>query len=506
MRANPLLLRHVIIRSMFHRMELIMIKLALLILAFGLSNQDLRAQQTPIYSQFFLNPYVYNPAYAGFKERPVAFLTHRRQWIGIEGAPVTSTFSFHTPLKKNLALGTNIYQDERSLLKATSLQLSIAYKAKLGDQQYIRFGLSGGFAMNNLELANINDPAILNDPALFDLVDNNFNPSGSFGINYHMKGLNLSFGLPSLFRREVIGINEFEPIELDPVKNYNIMANYRFGSEEGIAFEPHLIYRVTETLPEQLEALGVVYIKDLVWVGGSYRQDYGVTGLFGFKIKDFLSVGYAYELATSQVDGIPDGTHEFQLSINLGKKKSFEKRPPKDREYGNRDARFYSNNDQMLLDDLFGLDDDEEEYEEIPEEIIQVDEMELWEEDNVEDEFDEELQPNSKEVSGVELPTELKESTPKVSTDQDPGRSYHEQMESDHYVILQTLDSFEAAYDYWANLINYYGYRTEFGYNPEDKKYHVYIAKTSTEEEAKEELEKTKQFGLFDDAYYMEIK
>lgn len=475
-------------------------KTGVLLVLFGLITQDIKGQQTPIYSQFFLNPYVYNPAYAGFKERPVAFLTHRRQWIGIEGAPVTSTFSFHTPLKKNLALGTNIYQDERSLLKATSLQLSIAYKAQLGDQQYIRFGLSGGFAMNNLELANINDPAILNDPALFDLVDNNFNPSGSFGINYHIKGLNLSFGLPSLFKREVIGINEFEPIELDPVKNYNIMANYRFGTEEGIAFEPHLIYRVTETLPEQLEALGVVYLKDLVWVGGSYRQDYGVTALLGFKIKDFLSVGYAYELATSQVDGIPDGTHEFQLSINLGKKKSFEKKPPKDRESGNRDARFYSSNDQILLDDLFSFDEAEEEtYEEIPEEIIEVPEDELWEKD--EPEIDE--IPEDKTVEDI---NQDQESAPQVSTDLDPGISYHEEMEADHYVVLQTLDSFEGAYEYWANLINYYGYRTEFGYNTEDKKYHVYIAKTSTEEEAKEELEKTKQFGLFDDAYYMEIK
>jgi len=313
--------------------------------------------------------------------------------------------------------------------------------------------------------------------------------------------LNLSFGLPSLFKREVIGINEFEPIELDPVKNYNLMANYRFGTNEGIAFEPHFIYRVTETLPEQLEALGVVYFRDLVWLGGSYRQDYGLTALAGFKVKDFLTIGYAYEVATSQVEGIPKGSHEFQLSINLGKKKSFHKKS-KEREAGNRDARFYSGDDQIYLDELFGFDEPINDYEEIQEEIIEAPEDDFWEEDR--SDLEPKLDPVPK--NQPELDADPSKNTPQVSSDLDPGLNYHEEMESNHYVVLQTLDSFEAAYEYWANLINYYGYRTEFGFNPADHKYHVYIAKTDNQEDAQIELEKTKQFGLFDDAYYMEIK
>ena len=185
-------------------------------------------QQTPIYSQFFQNPYIYNPAYAGQNGRSVAFISYRKQWVGIDGAPETSTLSFHTPAKRNIALGGMVYYDKRSLLKSTAVAVSFTYKAFLGEKQYMSFGLSGGLSMNNIQLDNINDPAILSDPALFDLVDNNMSPNASFGFRYHLKGLDLGFSLPSLFKREVVGIEQFATVELDPLKNYTIMASRKF--------------------------------------------------------------------------------------------------------------------------------------------------------------------------------------------------------------------------------------------------------------------------------------
>jgi len=77
-------------------------------------------------------------------------------------------------------MGAQIYYDRRSLLKSTTVSVSIGYKALFTESQWISFGLSGGLSMNNIELDNINDPAILSDPALFDLVDNNFSPGRQF--------------------------------------------------------------------------------------------------------------------------------------------------------------------------------------------------------------------------------------------------------------------------------------------------------------------------------------
>ncbi|TDI65829.1 MAG: type IX secretion system membrane protein PorP/SprF [Bacteroidetes bacterium] len=414
------------------------------------------AQQTPIYSQFFLNPYVYNPAFAGQDGRSVAFLSYRKQWIGIDGAPETSTLSFHTPAKRNIALGGMIYYDKRSLLKSTSVSISFTYKALLNEHQYISFGLSGGVSMNNIQLDNINDPAILSDPALFDLVDNNLSPNASFGINYHIKGFNLGFSLPSLFKREVVGIEQFTTVELDPVKNYTIMSSYKFPLGNGsLSLEPYLLYRVTETLPNQWEALAVLHLRDLIWIGGSYRQQYGATALLGINIKDMLSVGYAYEFANTLVDDLPDGTHEVQLKINLGKPKEFTKRVKVD-PTGNRDARFYSDGGMLFM------------------------EAPPAEEGN---------------SDGIPIPAE----------DYDLDTYYHDEMAPGHYVVLNKHDSFESAYQYWADIVKRYGHKASFGYSSRDDSYYVFLYNSEDYLQTEIELEKTRLLELFDDAYSLEI-
>jgi len=415
------------------------------------------AQQTPIYSQFFLNPYVYNPAYAGQDKRSVAFLSYRKQWIGIDGAPETGTLSFHTPAKRNIALGGTVYYDKRSLLKSTAVSLSFTYKAQLSDQQYISFGLSGGISMNNIQLDNINDPSILSDPALYDLVDNNLSPNASFGLRYHLKGFDFGFTLPSLFKREVVGIEQFATVELDPVKNYIIMASKKFQLGAGsVSLEPHLLYRVTETLPNQWEALAVMHLKDLIWFGGSYRQDYGATALLGMNVSDRFSVGYAYEFANTLVDGIPDGTHEVQLKINVGKSKEFAPKV-KYEESGNRDARFYSDGPITFMEAPISVEDKSE------------------------------VTPDQK--------------TPSLDLD----TYYHDEMAPGHYVVLNQLGSFEEAYQYWTDIVSGYGHQASFGYSSRDDTYYVFLFNSEDATQTQVELDKTRLLELFDDAYSLEI-
>jgi type IX secretion system PorP/SprF family membrane protein len=414
-------------------------------------------QQTPIYSQFFQNPYLYNPAYAGKDGRSVAFISYRKQWVGIEGAPETSTLSFHTPAKRNIALGGMVYYDKRSLLKSTSVALSFTYKAFLSEDQYMSFGLAGGVSMNNIQLDNINDPAILSDPALFDLVDNNLSPNASFGFRYHLKGFDLGFSLPSLFKRDVVGIEQFATIELDPLKNYTIMASrkFKFGSGN-VALEPHLLYRVTETLPDQWEALAVLHLKDLVWIGGSYRQEYGATALMGINVKDKLSIGYAYEFANTLVEGVPDGTHEVQLKINLGKSKEFT-RKVKVPETGNRDARFYSDTD---VSDFM-------------------------------------------EAAPQEYHNEIPSPQPAVSLDLDTY--YHDEMAPGHYVVIESYQSFQEAYDSWSGIVKDFGHQASFGYSSRDDSYYVFLFNSEDQQAAEMELGKARMLELFEDAYPLEI-
>ena len=59
-----------------------------------------QAQQSEQYTQYMYNTLTINPAYAGSRDVLSAVLLHRTQWIGLEGAPQTSSFSMHTPIER----------------------------------------------------------------------------------------------------------------------------------------------------------------------------------------------------------------------------------------------------------------------------------------------------------------------------------------------------------------------------------------------------------------------
>ena len=64
-----------------------------LLLFTGTIGNELCAQQEPTYSQYMLNPFLINPAAAGSEGTTSVNLTGREQWVGINGAPSTYTFT-----------------------------------------------------------------------------------------------------------------------------------------------------------------------------------------------------------------------------------------------------------------------------------------------------------------------------------------------------------------------------------------------------------------------------
>jgi type IX secretion system PorP/SprF family membrane protein len=58
------------------------------------------AQQQVMFTQYMFNGLAINPAYAGSHETISMTALARKQWVGLEGAPSTQTFSIHSPLRK----------------------------------------------------------------------------------------------------------------------------------------------------------------------------------------------------------------------------------------------------------------------------------------------------------------------------------------------------------------------------------------------------------------------
>ena len=70
------------------------------------------AQQDPQYTQYMYNTLTVNSAYAGSLGHLAITGIYRTQWVGIEGAPDTQSFSLDTPVGKNVGLGISIVNEE----------------------------------------------------------------------------------------------------------------------------------------------------------------------------------------------------------------------------------------------------------------------------------------------------------------------------------------------------------------------------------------------------------
>jgi len=208
------------------------------------------AQDIPIYTQFFTNPYIYNPAYAGVEGRPVVTLTHRRQWIGIDDAPVTSNFVFHTPLAAGFNVGLNVSQDEAGIFKSTGGLLTFGYNVGLGYNHFLSFGISGGVKSNNINFDGLNT----SDPALVGVLPTSNALDGNAGVAYHAGNFNVGFALPKLFNSQTYSTDPFDRGEFDAISNYILTANYMFFFGFGdYALEPYFLYRSYQEFPTQFE-------------------------------------------------------------------------------------------------------------------------------------------------------------------------------------------------------------------------------------------------------------
>ena len=182
--------------------------------------------QNVVYNHFYDNPYVFNPAEVGTSGYTSVSLNHRSQWTGIEGAPKISTLTFQTPFSyKRAAIGAYINTFDRGLFTTTDAWGTFGYTSYLTKTTTMHFGISAGITSTSLDLNEIDDP---NDPILGDFLNNNMQVIGNVGFKLQAgSGLNFGISLPQLLQKNLLNSQDFSSYRFSPLDEVNIMLYYR---------------------------------------------------------------------------------------------------------------------------------------------------------------------------------------------------------------------------------------------------------------------------------------
>lgn len=276
--------------------------------------QSTRAQNPPVFSHFYANPFQFNPSFIANNGYAEANSFYRKQWMGIENAPTTGALNIQAPVGRNVSIGFTAYSEKVILLSTTSALATFGYRVRFAHDHHVNFGLSAGVGFNSFNFAALEDT---NDPALQSVQNNGF-LNGQFGVNYQRKNFTIGFALPKLFQSHPNTPEKFNEIKFDEFRNKFGSVSYTIKMKD-ISIMPMAIYRALDANQDQWEGAVITTFKNLFWMGASYRTNYGLTGMIGVNIKGFLRLGYAYEHPTGNIGQVVNGSHEIYMGARLGK-------------------------------------------------------------------------------------------------------------------------------------------------------------------------------------------
>jgi type IX secretion system PorP/SprF family membrane protein len=273
-------------------------------------------QDLPRYNHYFTYSYLYNPAFLGSVESSELNMIYRKQWVGLDGAPEYIHAGLQLPLSGNIAIGLNASNFEQGVIMETSAMGSVAYTVNLGLNNTLSFGVSIGAGRSALDVNQITD---FSDPAIAGSMDKSFYLEGQAGLSLNLKSLNVSVSLPKIFEKNALSDEDFQEVSLGPLNSTFSSISYRFDISPKLGIEPMGAYRTDNQLEDQWQANTTLYYNNLLWLGGSYSDGYGAAAYAGFQVNDFLKIGYSFDFSSSELATY--NSHEFYVSLNLGRKK-----------------------------------------------------------------------------------------------------------------------------------------------------------------------------------------
>ena len=275
------------------------------------------AQNPIIYSQYFLNPYQFNPSFVAQSGHFEANLFYRKQWMGIENAPEAGAINVQAPLGRSVSVGAMAQTSKTVLLKNSSALATMGYRVRLGYYHHLNFGLSGGIGLNNF---NMDAVMASSDPTLTNVLQRNSYVVSQFGVNYQYRGLSVGFALPELLNTKPNSTESFQPIKFSPFTQKFGSVSYTMNVTRDIQLQPIVLYRAIDSKDYQFEGMITATWRNVIWIGGSYRDGYGISAFVGIKARNLVKVGYAYDRPIGTLAKATSGSHELYAGTRFGKR------------------------------------------------------------------------------------------------------------------------------------------------------------------------------------------
>jgi len=300
----------------------------------------LRAQQVPQYSLFSLNPYAFNPAYAGLENTLVATGVYRQQWSGLQGAPVTQHINAHLPIFAiSSGVGLRVENDLIGAHNTTRGVLSYSYQIDFGRNAQLSFGTSAGWLQYSLDGTKLRapegtyaEPSFSHNETVLPIGRVQAGaPIFEAGAFFQSKKWEIGISAQPVFATR-LKAKDNGAFGLQPVQHYLLYAAHAFAVGDKLRIKPSILVK-SDLNETQIEFSAMARWLENTFVGASMRG-YGSRSndaavLFvGFNLNEKTTLAYAFDIPRSALSAANRGSHELLLRYSLNKPIGVGKLPP----------------------------------------------------------------------------------------------------------------------------------------------------------------------------------
>lgn len=286
---------------------------------------DVIAQQNPHYTQYMYNMNVINPAYAGSKESISFGALYRKQWVNIEDAPTSFTFSGHAPTGNNVGLGLSFISDKIGPVTEQNVYGDFSYTLKLNDTHRLALGLKAGVSFHKVGLRDIQSS--LPDPSegIFGEDINDASLNLGAGAFYYTDKYYVAFSIPNMMKSAHLDYNGRE--YGSDVSHYFLTAGYVFDVNYDLKFKPSFMLKSAYNVSPSLDLSANFLYMEKIELGATYRLEDSFGAMINFAITPELRIGYAYDHIISDLKVTSPSSHEFIILYDLFTAKKVSRSP-----------------------------------------------------------------------------------------------------------------------------------------------------------------------------------
>lgn len=298
------------------------LRILIIVIFIACAGKQAMAQQEAMYSQYMFNTLAINPAYAGSRNVTSATALYRSQWVGIQGAPTTATFSIDAPIDdKKIGLGLQVFNDRLGITNTTGAFGSYAFRIRMG-KGILSMGLQAGASQYRADFTSVNLGSDHSADAAFSTNVNKTLVDFGVGLYYSTDKFYLGLSSPQLLNNQLHNFTVDNNNSFDGQAMHLFLATgYVFPLNDDLHLKPSVLIKYVKGAPIEGDLNATLWIRDVLGIGAQYRTEADISGMVEIQVSPQIRFGYSYDRSTTPLVQFNSGSHEIMIRYEFGSTK-----------------------------------------------------------------------------------------------------------------------------------------------------------------------------------------